>query len=189
MVTMGETAAAWPLLEESLRTFRQLGLPRGEAQVLGYLAEKPHGEGDLARAIELTLESAANRARDWVGMVGAGQLAGAAEFERERGDLDAAEGHALRCLELSLSLGDRRRVVLTAAKLAVFAAERGNAEQAGRLWGAIESEQTSRPVRQWENDREKLEALVLRVDGPAFARARAEGRLLSIAGAAGLDAR
>jgi hypothetical protein len=59
MVDRGEKAAAWPLLEASLRTFRQLGLPRGEAQVLGYLAEKPHGEGDLARVIELTLESAA----------------------------------------------------------------------------------------------------------------------------------
>ena len=78
--------------------------------------------------------------------------------------------------------------MLTAAKLAVIAAERGDAEQAGRLWGAIESDQTSRPVRQWENDRERLEAVVLGVDGPAFARARTEGRLLSIAEAAGLDA-
>jgi hypothetical protein len=88
-----------------------------------------------------------------------------------------------------LGLGDRRRVVLTAAKLAVIAAERGDAEQAGRLWGAIESEQASRPVRQWENHREEFETLVLGVDGPAFAWARTEGRLLSIAEAAGLDAR
>jgi hypothetical protein len=42
MVNTGETSAAWPLLGESLRTFRQLGLRRGEAQVLAYLAEKPH---------------------------------------------------------------------------------------------------------------------------------------------------
>jgi hypothetical protein len=79
--------------------------------------------------------------------------------------------------------------VHTAAELAVIAAERGDAEQAGRLWGAIESEQASRPVARWENHREELEALVLRVDGPAFASARAEGCLLSIAEAAGLDAR
>jgi hypothetical protein len=79
--------------------------------------------------------------------------------------------------------------VLTAAKLAVIAAERGDDERAGRLWGAIESEQTSRPVREWENQREELEALVLGADGPEFARARTEGRLLSIAEAAGLDAR
>ena len=58
------------------------------------------------------------------------------------------------------------------------------AERAGRLWGAIESEQTSRPVRQWENRREECGALVVGVDGPKFASARAEGRLLSIAEAA-----
>jgi tetratricopeptide (TPR) repeat protein len=189
MVDRGETAAAWPLLEESLRTFRQLGLPRGEAQVLGYLAEKPHGEGDLARAIELTLESAAvAREIGWAWWE-SGQLRGAAALERERGKLDAAEGHALRSLELFLGLGARLSVVLTAAELAVIAAERGDAERAGHLWGAIESEQASRPVARWENRRQELEALVLRVDGPAFASARTEGGLLSIAEAAGLDAR
>jgi hypothetical protein len=186
MVNRGETAVAWPLLEESLRTFRQLGLPRGEAQVLGFLADKPHGEGDLARALELTLESAAVAHEIGWTWWESGQLHGAAALERKLGKLDAAEGHALRALELSLALGARRGVVFTAAELAVIAAERGDNERAGRLWGAIESEQTSTPVRQWENKREELEALVLGVDGPAFARARTEGRLLSIAEAAGL---
>jgi len=58
MISTGEGAAAWPLLEDSLQTFRDLGLRRGEAQVLAYLAEKPREDGDLARAIELTLQSA-----------------------------------------------------------------------------------------------------------------------------------
>ena len=38
-------------------------------------------------------------------------------------------------LELSLSLGDRRRVVFAAAELAVIAAERGDAERAGPSLG------------------------------------------------------
>jgi hypothetical protein len=46
------------MLEDSLPTFRDLGLRRGEAQVLGYLGEKPEAEGDLERAVELTVESA-----------------------------------------------------------------------------------------------------------------------------------
>ena len=187
MVNRGETAAAWPLLEESLRTFRQLGLPRGEAQVLGYLSEKAHGDGDLALASELSLESAriAHEA-DWKWWE-AGALCDAAKFERERGNLDAAEKHALRALELSLDLGDRRRVVPAASELAILAVERGDAERAGRLWGAVESEVSSGPVGgQWERHHEELENLVLGVDGPAFARARAEGRLLPIAVAAGL---
>ena len=184
MVDMGETAAAWPLLEEILRTFRQLDLPRGEAQVLGYLAEKPRAEGDLARAIELMLESAAIAHEIGWAWWESGQLRGAAELERTLGKLDAAEGHALRSLELSLALGNRRGALITAAELAVIAAKRGDAERAGRLWGAIECEQTSRPVRQWENRREEFEALVVGADGPKFASARAEGRLLSIAEAA-----
>ena len=38
-------------------------------------------------------------------------------------------------------------------------------------------------------NRKEYEALVLRADGPPFARARTEGRLLSIAEAADLDSR
>jgi hypothetical protein len=186
MVNIGEGAAAWPLLEDSLLTFRRLDLPRGEAQVLAYLAEKPHGEGDLARAIELRLESAAIAHEIGWTWWESGQLAWAAELERARGELDAAGRHALRSLELSRGLGDRRSAMLTAGKLAVIAAERGDAEQAGRLWGAIESEHASGPVRQWENRRRELEALVLRVDGSAFRHAQAEGSLMSVAEAAGL---
>jgi tetratricopeptide (TPR) repeat protein len=189
MVTMGETAAAWPLLEETLHIFRQLGLRRGEAQVLGYLAEKPHGEGDLARAIELSLESAAIAHEIGWAWWESGQLRAAAELELERGDLDSAEGHALRCLELSLGLGDRRRVVHTAADLAVIAAEHGDAERAGRIWGAIEGEVSAGRVAEWERRREEIEERVLRADGPEFAHARSEGSLMSVAEAAGLDAR
>src|SRR5436305_14787914 len=110
MIVMGERTAAWPLLEESLRTFRQLGLPRGEAQVLGYLAERPHEEGDLARAIELTLESAAIAHEIRWAWWESGQLRAAAELELQRGDLDAADGHALQRLEPPLRRGERRRV-------------------------------------------------------------------------------
>jgi len=108
MVDTGETAAAWPLLEETLRTFRQLGLPRGKAQALGYLAEKAYGDGDLALAIERSLESAAIAHELGWEWWEAGRLRRAATFERERGTLDAAEDHALRSLELSLGLCDRR---------------------------------------------------------------------------------
>jgi non-specific serine/threonine protein kinase len=138
------TAAAWPLLEESLRTFRQLDLPRGEAQVFGFLAKKARGEGDLALAIELRLESAAVAHEIGWAWWESRQLHGAAALERRLGKLDAAEGHALRSLELSSALGDRRDTILAAAELAVVAAERGDAQRAGRLWEAIENEQSSR---------------------------------------------
>ena len=87
---------------------------------------------------------------------------------------------------LSLDLGDRRRLVFAGAELAILAAERGDAERAGRLWGAVESEVDAGPVGQWEDHHEELESLVLRADGPAFSEARAEGRLMSVAEAAGV---
>ena len=117
------------------------------------------------------------------------QLHGAAELELQRGNLDAAERQALASLDLSLSLGNRRSIMLVSAKLAVIAAERGDAARAGRLWGAIESDETSGPVRGWDDSRKEYEALVMRADGPPFAQARTEGHLLSIAEAAGLESR
>jgi hypothetical protein len=54
--------------------------------------------------------------------------------------------------------------------------------------GAPESEVASRPDPGWEGGRQEREARVLRVDGDLFTQARTEGRLLSIARAAGLDA-
>jgi hypothetical protein len=104
----------------------------------------------------------------------AGQPCNAAWFERERGNLDAAEKHALRALELSRDVGDRRRLVFAAAELAIPAVERGDAERAGRLWGAVESEVSSARVGHWERRREEIEGLVLRADGPEFAHSRSE---------------
>ena len=57
-----------------------------------------------------------------------------------------------------------------------------------RLDAALETEAGTGPVGAWEREVAGLEQLVLRAAGPEFAAARAEGSLLSIAEAAGLDA-
>ncbi len=187
MVFRGEAAAAWPLLEESLSESRRLGLRLGESQALGFLAGKARHEGDDAGALEMTLESASiAREAGWAWWE-AGQLLDAADLERERGNLDAAEKHALATLELGLGLGDRRVIVFTAAELAAIAAERGDPVRAGVLWGAVEAEVSVGRVGQWEQNAAELEGLVLRADGPVFQQARAEGTLLSIPQAVGLE--
>jgi hypothetical protein len=76
-------------------------------------------------------------------------------------------------------------MVFAGAELASVAADRGDASRAGLLWGAVESETSTRLVSQWESGRLEYEPIVLRADGAEFAAARAEGRLLSIAQAAG----
>ena len=182
----GDAAAASGLLEDALVEFRAHGLRAGEAQALGFLGVTASSTGDLDRAVELTLESAAiTHELGWTWWE-ASQLQNAAAVERRLGRLDAAEAHALRSLELSLGLGDRQQALFSAAELAIVAAARGDAERAGRLWGAVESEAMTGRAGQWERARGELEGLVLQVDGPVFARARVEGGLLSIGDAAGL---
>ncbi len=189
MVFRGEGDAAWPLLEETLREARRLGSLLGESQALGFLVQRAQGDGDLDLAVELARESA-RLAREvgWTWWE-AGQLESLTELERERGNLDLAEGYGREALELSLGLGDRQYVVFSSAQLAAIAALNGNAEQAGRIWGAVETEEATGAVGQWESNRQQFEAVVLHVDGPVFAAARAEGALLSLAEAVGLEPR
>ena len=51
MVIRGETAAAWPLLEEVLRESRELGNRLGESQALGFLAERAGRDRATSRAL------------------------------------------------------------------------------------------------------------------------------------------
>ena len=77
--------------------------------------------------------------------------------------------------------------VFSCGQLAVMAAERGDGERAGLLWGAVDAEAASGRVGQWERERPEFEAIVRTVDGPAFRRAHAEGGLLSIAQAIAVE--
>ena len=188
MAFRGETAAAWPLIEEHLDESRRLGIPVFECQALGFLGLRAREAGDLDAAVDLAVQSGAiARKAGWMWWE-AGQLGAAASLERERGDLNAAERHALRALELSLGLGDRRTTVFHAAELAAIASARGDQARAGRLWGAAENEALAgRLGGQWDWYRAKLEARIVRPDDPMFTAARAEGALMSVAEAAGLE--
>jgi tetratricopeptide (TPR) repeat protein len=187
MMMRGETDHAWPLFDAALEEFREREMPLGEGQVLAFLGEKAFREGDLERASELFLESAAiAREADWTWWE-VGQLNTAAWSERVRGRLDAAEELASRAVALALGIGDRRNLVYAGAQLSVIAAARGDSARAGLIWGAVEAEEARGRVGQWENERAELEELVLAADGPGFSDARGEGSLLSIGQAAGLE--
>ena len=187
MVMRGEEATAWPLIEDALAESRRLGTRVGESQALGFLARKAYGEGDLPHARELALESATIAQEvEWAWWE-ASQLSFAGTVERELGRLDAAEGLTAQSLELTLALGDRQNLVYNTAELAIIASARGDVVRAGLLWGAIELEVSSGRVGQWERERDEIEALVLLAHGPAFDEARAEGALLSIPQALGLE--
>jgi hypothetical protein len=94
---------------------------------------------------------------------------------REQGRADEAETCACEACAISEELGDRLRVVRGLARLARLAAERGDPERAGLLWGAVEADEEHGPIGAWENERERYAQVVLGAAGPDFDRGREEG--------------
>ena len=80
----------------------------------------------------------------------------------------------------SLPTGRRPAVTVYAlALLARLAGAAGQAERAGRLWGAIEAEEARGPVGYWEGDRERIASTVV-ISSTEFESARSAGRSLSL---------
>ena len=64
--------------------------------------------------------------------------------------------------------------------LACVAAERGDVNRAGRLWGAIEDDRVGAPLGGWLRHRASCEAHIEKRSGPELAAALASGRELSL---------
>jgi tetratricopeptide (TPR) repeat protein len=184
-VNSGDEKTGWPLIETALEEFRRAGLPFREAQALTYLAWKAQMEGDLELAVRLYSESAGivhSLGWQWWETY---TLTSLAELERQRGNLEAAARHARDALTIGLAISDRRVSIFAAADASTAAAA-GAADAAGRLWGAIESDEASGSIGQWPKHRPQYVELLLPASGPEFERARDEGHLLSLAEAAAL---
>lgn len=77
---------------------------------------------------------------------------------------------------MAAEMRDRGGRVFGVGLLAAVAAERGEHERAGRLRGAIESEQVGAPNGGWIRHRAAYEARVLASRNPEFERGLAAGR-------------
>ena len=64
----------------------------------------------------------------------------------------------ISALSLAMEIANRQSVIFALAYLACVSAERGDIVHAGRLWGAIESEESRGPLGQWESEREQYAA-------------------------------
>ena len=103
-----------------------------------------------------------------------------AQLSLRAGRSDEAELNARRALTIAEQLRDRGSRVFGVGVLAVVAAERGQLERAGRLWGAVEDERVGAPLGGWRRHRTACEARILGAAGPEFERGRAEGRELAL---------
>ena len=176
----GDRARARTLSDESLETYRRHGSPSGEAMALGLRADLRASEGQLDEAIEVALRSAALAAEVRFFWWQVHQLYHACEWSLALERLDEAEQHGRAALHLAHQIRDRQMTIYLLALVARCSAARGDAERAGRLWGAIETEEARGPVGQWETERESYAAPVLRTAGAEFERGRALGRTLSL---------
>jgi predicted ATPase/class 3 adenylate cyclase len=176
----GDRARARALSDESLETHRRHGSRTGEATALGLLANLKADEEQLEEAIEIALQSAALAADAGFFWWQVHQLYHACEWSLALEHLDEAEQHERAALRRAHEIRDRQMTIYLLALAARCAAARSDAEQAGRLWGAIETEEVRGPVGQWEAERDAYAAPVLRTADAEFERGRAAGHTLSL---------
>ncbi len=92
------------------------------------------------------------------------------------GRRDEGEARARESLAMAEQMRDRGGRVFGVGLLARLAAERGHFERAGRLWGAIESEDAVAPLGGWRRHRQRCEERIRAAAGPDFERGYAAGR-------------
>jgi hypothetical protein len=145
----------------------------GQVQTTGTLGAIRRDGGDhvsayalLARSGELAREAGIR----WWEAQSAAELA-AVSLTLRRTD-DAAR-HAREALRLA---GDPFCKVFAVGVLAGVAAEQGQHERAGQLWGTIEGEDAVSPLGGWRRFRPACATYVQAATGSAFDRGQAEGR-------------
>jgi predicted ATPase/DNA-binding SARP family transcriptional activator/class 3 adenylate cyclase len=174
----GDAVRARELHAESIALQEQLDNPLALARALRTAGEDELSLGDPTRARELCRRGL--------------ELARTAGARREvvlvlhsLGDVAVVEGDSPAAAAFYLeALGSSTETVYTVfclAGLAAVAALEGDAERAGRLWGAVESYRRAlgESIIQPQT-LSRYEAAFARVVGPVFAAAEAEGRALAL---------
>ena len=168
------------LVEESLAMCLTWPNPKLEADAVGKLAWIEHGEGNVERALELFEESVTLCEQTGFTWMQAAALLDIAELSYDLGRPEVAEARGREGLRLARELVDRSTSINALGLLARFAAEDGDVERAGRLWGAIETEVARGPVGLWQHEEERLTEAVLARADERFEAARSGGRSLSL---------
>ncbi len=148
----------------------------GLAQTIGTLGAIERDLGDDGTALDLLRQSAVLAEQAGVTWWQAGMLAELGALSLRAGRLEEAESHSREALGIAAERHDRSGRIFAVGLLACVAAERGDLDRAGRLWGAIENEQAFAPLGGWQRHRDDCEAGIVGHATPEFERARAEGR-------------
>ena len=152
----------------------------GHAQTTGTLGAIDRDEGDDTSALDRLRASAELAEAVGVEWWRGGVLAELSALALRDGRLDDAEEHARESLAIADGLGDRSGRVFGVGLLSCVAAERGELERAGRLWGAIEAEHAFAPLGGWHRHRDACEARIRDLANEDFASGVDVGRELEL---------
>jgi predicted ATPase len=152
----------------------------GHAQTTGTLGAIDRDEGDDASALDRLRESAELAQAVGVEWWRGGMLAELAALALREGRVDDAEEHARESLAIADRLGDRSGRVFGVGLLSCVAAERGELDRAGRLWGAIEAEHAFAPLGGWQRHRDACHARIRDLANEDFASGLGVGRDLEL---------
>jgi predicted ATPase/class 3 adenylate cyclase len=172
--------AARELVEQSHAIHERNGDAWGLTQTVGTLGAIERDAGNKERAYALIADSADRAQAVGVLWWHAGMLIELAALSLEAGRLDDADTKARESLELASQMHDYGGRVFGVGVLACTAAERGDVERSGALWGAIEDDQVGAPLGGWLRHRAACEARLARHASPAYEAAVAAGRALSL---------
>ncbi len=176
----GDLERARELVEVSDEIHQRTGDVWGRAQTIGTLGAIGRDEGDERGALDLVRESAVLAREAGVPWWESGALAELACLSLNAGLIEEGEARARESLAIAHELRDRPGRIFGVGILARVAAERGQSERAGRLWGVIEDEEAGAPLGGWRRHRETCAGRIRELAGPEFDRGRAKGRTLTL---------
>ena len=176
----GELQRARELVEASHEIHERREDRWGQCQTVGTLGAIARDAADDATASALIGQSREIAREVGVPWWESGMLAELACLSLYGGRFEDAEVQARESLALAEQLHDRPGRVFGVGLLAGVAAERGDLQRAGRLWGAIEEEDAVAPLGGWRRHRASIEARLRAPADDRFERARDAGRDLSL---------
>jgi predicted ATPase len=175
-----DLADARALVEESHAIHERNADAWGLTQTVGTLGAIERDAGDGARAYGLIAESAERAEAVGVLWWRAGMLIELAALSLEASRRADAEAKARESLELADEMGDYGGRVFGVGVFACLAAEAGDTDRAGLLWGAIEDDRVGAPLGGWLRHRAACEARIEATRSSALDDAVARGRDLSL---------
>jgi hypothetical protein len=176
----GDLDEARKLVAESHEIHERHGDTWGLTQTVGTMGAIERDAGNPERARELIAESAALAKEVGHAWWESGMLAELAQLDLAAGRLEAGRAAALKSLAMKDEMRDRPGRVFGVGLLARAAAEAGDYERSGLLWGAIEDEDAGAPLGGWRRHRQENEERITELAGSNFEPARARGSELTL---------